>query len=207
VTAPVNPVVSTADMKAYLRIDTSDEDTLITAFVKAATLRAESYTGRKFITQTQKLVMDFFPMYQPKRFGQDNSPSPYHYLGTDKPIQLPFGAVQSVSSVKYYTSDNTLNTYSSSNYYTDVSSGRVITNDNTFFPTDLREFSAVEVEFVCGYGDDSTDVPQDIVEAVKQIAAGMYEAREVECEIPCCASVLLSSYKLPKGRGFLENGM
>ena len=49
--------VSLAEAKAFLRLDGTAEDGLVTSLVAAARLHVESITGRALITQTWRLVL------------------------------------------------------------------------------------------------------------------------------------------------------
>ena len=55
--------------KTFLKIDISDDDTLVTELIKTARQFCEEYTGRALINQTWKLSLDGFIelMYQLKR--------------------------------------------------------------------------------------------------------------------------------------------
>lgn len=50
--------VSLAEAKAHLRVDFTDDDDLITAFISAATLQAQALTQRRFVTQEVEWVLD-----------------------------------------------------------------------------------------------------------------------------------------------------
>lgn len=80
ITAPAALAVSLADVKTQLRIDGTDHDATLTAYIEAATQVAEHETGRRFITQTWEAVYDAFPCAA---------------------IELGLAPVQSVVSVKY----------------------------------------------------------------------------------------------------------
>ena len=54
-------VVTTAELKAQLRVDTNAEDTLLGAYISAATLMAENYCNRHFITAKYKLWFNSLP--------------------------------------------------------------------------------------------------------------------------------------------------
>lgn len=207
---PAVEPVSLSDMKDYLRVDGTSEDDVITAMIKAARLKAEQYTGKRFITQTIKMVMDHFPYYDNTYYGSGTT-----YLmagvpvsiGTTKPVILPHGPIQSITSVVTYKEDNTSATFAASEYFVDTVSGRLILNQGQTWPTELRTHSAVEITYVAGYGDAATDMPTDIIQAIKQIVQVMYETRETECSLPCGASMMLNMYREPAGRGYVDNGM
>lgn len=52
ITPPAQMPVALDLVKEHLRVDGTDEDNLITLYIKAATARAENITGRALITQT-----------------------------------------------------------------------------------------------------------------------------------------------------------
>ena len=58
---PAEEPVSLADAKAFLRVDDTAEDGLITTLVSAARLHVESVTGRAMIFQSWRLVLDAWP--------------------------------------------------------------------------------------------------------------------------------------------------
>ena len=61
ITARANPAVSLSDAKAYLRVDGSAEDTLISGLVSAGTDMVEKRTRRSLINQTFRWSFDEFP--------------------------------------------------------------------------------------------------------------------------------------------------
>jgi uncharacterized phiE125 gp8 family phage protein len=60
-TAPAFEPVSLAEAKAFLRVDTGDDDDLITALIAAARTHVEMQTRRALITQSWRLVRDGWP--------------------------------------------------------------------------------------------------------------------------------------------------
>lgn len=86
-------------------------------------------------------------------------------------------------------------------YYVDQSEnsyGRVILGSGSSWPTH-RGFASFIVEFVCGYGDASTDVPDLLLTGVKMTLANLYENREMDpvfVRFPENISKLLFSYKI-----------
>ena len=55
---PTTKVVSYADIKSQLRIDSNDEQNLLEAYIDAATDMAENYCNRHFITHQYKLYFN-----------------------------------------------------------------------------------------------------------------------------------------------------
>ncbi len=160
--ATVYPV-SASTLKAHLRVDSSDEDTILTQYLAAATAWVEDYTKRPLITRTMTLTLDTFP--------------------SSGEIVLPFSPVTAISSVKYYDTAAAQQTLSSSAYWSVLNEidgpGRIILKSTESWP-DLQEDRprAVEVIFVCGYGaTEDVSVPSEIRSAILLLAAHYFENR------------------------------
>ena len=182
-TEPSNEAVLLAEAKSFLKIDSDDENDLITILSQAAREMVEMRTGRSLITQTRTIKMDYFPM-------------------TDT-ILLPNGPVASVSSVKYYDEDEVLQTMSATDYWVDITSGisRIVVKDN--WPSTEDMPNAVVIVYVCGYGASSSYVPKPLKQAIYLIMAHLYENRQNVIvsgsstgvlEIPMGAEYLMSNY-------------
>lgn len=162
--APSVEPVSSAEARAHLRVDTSDDDTLIGNLIKAAREYAEQVTRRALVTQTWELTLDEFP-------GEDE-------------IEIPLPPLQSVTNVKYYDEDGvTVTTMSSADYVVDTYNepGKIVLTSGSTWPSDtLREANGVIIKFVAGYGDAGANVPQAIRQAILLIVGHLYENRENE---------------------------
>jgi uncharacterized phiE125 gp8 family phage protein len=173
-------VLTTDEAKAHLRVDTSSDDTLINSLVEAATRQIERDTGQSLITQTWALSLHTFP------------DADY--------IQLPKGPVQSVTSIKTYGDDNSESTFSSDYYYVDTNSDEAVLTEGYSWETDLRGRNAVLVTYVTGYGDASSDVPEDLITAVKLLVGHWYENREavnignISTNLPLAYNKIVSTY-------------
>jgi uncharacterized phiE125 gp8 family phage protein len=58
--APAAEPITLAEAKAWLRVDGTDEDTLITALIAAARTHVENFTRRALITQQFEVSFDAF---------------------------------------------------------------------------------------------------------------------------------------------------
>lgn len=205
ITAPAVLAVSVADMKSYLRVDTSDDDDLIQAFIESATEYIKQYIRRSLITETLELTMDGFGTaeYDPLiKLGAGVHTGSYAYLtGYGNEFDLPFCPIQSITSIKTYDRDNTESTYSSANYELDETGGRVYLNEGYTWPSNLRAREAVKVRYVSGYGDAGSDIPAPITQAIKLYVGKMYDCREA-CEMPDMCKSLLAAYKLYDDMGY-----
>lgn len=131
---PMAEPVSLAEAKAYLRVDTADDDGLIATLIIAAREYCEGFQNRAYITQTWQLWLDSWPE------------------GSE--IRIPRPPLQAVNSVKYYGADNTEYVLSPADYIVDNKSepGRIVLAYGKSWPgITLRPANAICVEFVAGY--------------------------------------------------------
>ena len=181
-TGPTSTAISLAEAKAFLRVDSDydDDDTYITSLIDVGTQVVEEFTRRRLITQTYNIFYDEFPPY----------------------IDLQVGEVASVTHVKYYDTDNSLQTLAASNYDVDtkVRPGRIYQSNTGDFPNTYERPNAVEVEFVVGSA--ASDVPAPIVQAMYIVIGRYYENRQdvvtgtIASELPLMVDHLLTPYRL-----------
>jgi uncharacterized phiE125 gp8 family phage protein len=141
VTPPANLPITLGEAKAHLRIESTftDDDAYIRSLIFSATTQVESITRRKLVTQTWKSFYDDWP----KRW------------------ELPFGQLQSVTSVTYVGSDDVVNTdFNEGDEWTadtDSDPGRIVLKYGETYPGgSLATENPIYVEFVAGYGSHST---------------------------------------------------
>lgn len=162
-TGPTVEPISVAEVKEHCRIsyDFEDDDNYIDSLITVVRQSTEEFLHRALITQTWQVYMDAW--------------TKTNY------IRLPFGSLQSVTHVKYTDTDSTTTTWDTDEYNTDTYSdiGRVVLEYGYTFPTTtLHPQNPIEIQFVCGYGDNSDDVPTPILHAILIKVAEHYENRE-----------------------------
>ncbi len=161
VTGPTVEPLTTAEAKAHLRVDASDEDTLIDGMVKAARISLENELSMAFITQTWKLLLRRWPAC-----GE---------------IKLPRPPLASVVSVIYTDIGGTPHTVDASNYsvVTTVEPGRVVLAPYKAWPTDsLYTGWPIVIQYTCGYGAAGSAVPEPLRMAMRQLVGHFFENRE-----------------------------
>lgn len=139
----------------------SVEDDLLNALITVARQDCEKFQRRSYLTQTWELWLDDWP-------DEDH-------------IDLPLPPVQSVTSIKYYDTSDTEATFSSDDYFVDTKSepGRVALNYGENWPTTtLRPTNGICVTYKTGYGDERSDVPSNVKQAMLLIIGHLYENRE-----------------------------
>ncbi|MGE3487917.1 MAG: head-tail connector protein [Nitrospira sp.] len=177
ITNPVLEPVTMPEMREHLRVEHTEEDTLIDSLIIAAREMCELTTRRSFITQTLRLSLAEWPGC--------------NYIRLMRP------PLQSVVAVRYINEDGMTQTFVSSNYVVDTDGERVVLQNNAVWPaTTLQAGSPVTVDYVAGYGNEPQYVPERYRQAIRLLAAHWYENREVaaekqQYEIPYAVKALL----------------
>lgn len=183
VTAPASEPVSLAEAKLHLRVDATDEDTLITALITAARQLVEEETWRALVTQTWDYVADEWP--------------------AGDSIALPRPPLQSVTSITYIDEDGVTQTMPAADYIVDTYQHRVVLAEDAEWPSaDLYPTAAVRVRYVAGYGAASA-VPGPIKAAMLLLIGHLFENREAvasgagvaSAELPLGVRALLAPYR------------
>jgi len=204
-TAWTTSAVATSEQKSFMRVDFSDDDTLIAELVKASQNVIETYINRAITTQTLSLFLDRLPFYNDVRLQEGVFTAPDLEYNSNF-IVLPKPPVASVTHVKYYANDDTASTFSATNYYVDTISeqARVVLKKGVSWPTvaETRNANAYEIKYVAGYGGAS-DVPEPITHAIKLLTTHLYENREAVTSlsvnaIPYTIGALLQPYKVQR---------
>lgn len=182
VTETGNEPISLSELKLHLRIDSSEEDALLDVILKAARQKAESYTGRKFVTSTFQMTLSEFP----------------------EEVELHPSPVISIDSVSYKNGNNISQTLSSGVYSLDntIDPSQFYLEYNQSFPSTLSVRDAVTINYTCGYADDDS-IPAPVKAAILLIAGHLYENRQIVStmqtyEVPMTASYLLDPYRIMK---------
>lgn len=202
VSAPGADPVSLNELKNYLRIDSSADDTMLTNFITAATNTVELFLNRKLITQTWDYWLDCFPTKTRFDSLQDGVTEGRlsEYISVEKSISIPFYPLQSVTYLKTYDDDGTAYTTSASDYIVDTVSepGRLsLKNDTTWATTFLRPVNGIQLRFICGYGASGTSVPQAIKQAIMDLAGKFYSSRGCEdSTISSATMAILTPYRV-----------
>lgn len=133
-TAPDADPVALSEVRAWLNMvqGITEDDSVLELLVDEAYDWLEVRTNRKFLNQTWTAVLD--------------------YSEVSSCIRLPLVPLVSISSIKTTDDAGTVTTVGSTNYQVRAGEDPRITLTSTgAWPSDMREYDAMEITAVCGY--------------------------------------------------------
>lgn len=181
VTPAVGFPATLAEAKAHCRVLHDAEDSLIEAYLAAATDYVEQFTGRSILSQTWELVLDDFC----------------------DAIRLPKGPVSSITSVKYFDVDSTEQTVPTGDYALDLVSipQWLVRASTAAWPTVADGVNNVTIRFVAG----AATAPASIKLAVLMLVGNWYLNREavnvgnITSEMPLGVAALIKPFRIDYG--------
>jgi len=156
-TAPTEEPVSVADLRQQVSIDHTEDDLWLREMGKAARQLVEQHIERQLLTATYTLTLDAFPDV----------------------IELNRPPVQSITSLKYYDTDDTLTTLTeNTDFVSDIISepARLVPVVGTSWPATRIKPNAVTAVFVCGETTADNVSPRAKL-AIKMLVSHWYDQR------------------------------
>lgn len=189
ITAAESRPVTVAEAKAHLRVDFSEDDTLIDACIRAATDEAEKFTGRALMGQVFDLYLDEFP--------------------DTNEIKIPNPPLIEVIGLFYRDNAGDEAEWAAANYAVDSASepARIVPAYGHSWPTPREIVNAVRVRFRAGFVNEDVspvtgEVPYAIKAAILLIIGTLYAHRETVVIgmganlLPWSAEQLLRRYRV-----------
>jgi uncharacterized phiE125 gp8 family phage protein len=196
---PALEPVGLAEAKAHLRLDTDDEDALVSALIASARHVVEAFTERALIEQEWRLLLDRWPGTPfSLRDGLGRASASTRLF-----LEVPRPPLISVEHVKLFDQDGEETLWEATNYFVDTVSapGRLVRRRGVSWPLLRRDINGVEIKFRAGYGA-AEDVPQPIRQAILMLVAHWYENREpvpprtIGAVLPLSVEMMLEPYRL-----------
>ncbi|GAA0784161.1 head-tail connector protein [Roseibium denhamense] len=169
-------------MRAHLRLTSTEEDTSLAGYIKAARSHIEQSTRRALIAQGWRLYLDAWP--------------------DGRVVRLPVSPVLSIDQITVFDLEGTPVALSPNDW----------TLDRSHHPERLKiklgaglpasKMLAAEIDFTAGYGPAAEDVPEDFRQAIRMLAGHWFEHREAGSELsvatlPHGLDRLLSTARVP----------
>lgn len=157
-TAPAVEPITLEEAKNHLKVDSADDNTLITALITTVRQWAEKETKRAFITQTWEMYLDSAP-------AEIEIPKPpLQKTGLSIKVIDDAGNETVVDATTYDIDDS------------ENSPGRVRLKSGCSWPAH-RGFASFIIEFKAGYGDIAMDVPEALKQGFFVLMGHLYENR------------------------------
>ncbi|AXS39961.1 head-tail connector protein [Breoghania sp. L-A4] len=176
ISPPAAEPLTLEEAKLFLRLDSSDEDALVSALIAAARGHVEAATGRALIHQGWRVFRDGWP--------------------SRRIVRLPRAPLASVDAVTVYDADGAAELLDAALYSADgaTAPARLVVSDEA--PEPGLSVNGVAIDITAGYGASAADVPQPLRLAVRRLVAHWYERRETEGSIPPNVAALLAPYRI-----------
>lgn len=164
-TAATIKALTVAEAKAHLNVTHTEDDSLISDYIDAATKVIEDRCRRCFVEQTRRLVMTGF---DDRRYVHD------------RVIYPPRSPLNSVSSITYIATDATTTTLASSDYIVSAyeSPGRISEGYSATWPATYGVADDVTVTYLVGSSTTTAGVPANVKQAIRMLVAHWYRNRE-----------------------------
>jgi gp6-like head-tail connector protein len=152
---PTVEPVSLSLAKKQIRVDTTDDNYLISVYISAARGFCETYCNKAFFPQTWQLALDSFPYGDYRTTVPLDQRSPWNYSAywNDLAIRLPKPTCLGVTSLKYLDAGGTPQTLDPSLYSVDLTSRPARIVPAVGFTWPLTQFylpGSIQVQFTAG---------------------------------------------------------
>lgn len=149
-------IITLDEAKNYLRVDSADDNTLITSLIEAARDQVEKLTSRTLLTTTFELIYD--------EVGES--------------IEIVKSPLQEVTKIETISDAGVKTEVGVSTYIVDTMGqrGRIMLKSGCSWP-DHRGFASFIITIKAGYGEAAADVPAALRTAVFIALAIIYAER------------------------------
>ena len=155
-TAPAVEPLLLAEAKAFLRIETNDDDNVVTALIAGARTHVETQTRRALITQSWRLSFDFWP--------------------ANGRLSIVPAPLRVLAAARVYDASNVAQTVDTAAFVLDKGASALIVAP-WGVPAPGRAQAGIELDVTVGYGDAAADVPEPLRQAIRLLVAHWYENR------------------------------
>ena len=153
---PAEEPVSLVEAKAFLKVDDTAEDALITTLIGAARLHVEGVTGRALLAQSWRVVLDAWP--------------------GDRQVKLPVTPFMAVTKITAYDVAGAGHDIPLAQFLREPD--RLLLPVTVSGMPVLRARQGIEVDYVAGFGTEPDDVPADIRQALLALVGYWHEHRD-----------------------------
>lgn len=183
VTAPAAELLSLEEVKEFLRVENSDEDTLLGSLIATAAGHLDGFRGmlgKALLTQTWRQRLSDFPE------------GPW--------LAIPVGPVRSITNLEYIDQSGGTQTFTAFHLINTPLGSALELETSATWPLPACRPDAVTVTWSAGFGDTASSVPEVIRTAALQLVAHFYAHREAAAnshlaDIPFGVAHVVSNYR------------
>jgi uncharacterized phiE125 gp8 family phage protein len=179
ITAPADEPLSLSEARAFLRVEHEDDDAVIAALIGAARLQVEAQTRRALLSQGWRLVRDAWP-------------------ASGRIAVMP-APLQAVTAARIYDDAGVAQDIDPQGFVVDAARSS-LSFPPWSFAAPGRASAGIEIDVTIGYGDDASDVPEPLRQAIRMLVAHWYDHRGVVAAegraLPQGVAALIASYRM-----------
>ena len=179
--APAIEPLSLEEAKAFLRVETGDDDALIAALIASARIHVESRTQLALMTQSWRMVFDCWP--QQGRIAVRPAP------------------LKAVTAARVYDFHGNAQTVDTQAFVPDLGAS-MLAFVPWAVPVPTRIAAGIEIDVTVGFGDAAAVVPEPLRQAIRLLVAHWYENRGLVAAagetavLPATVSALIAPYRM-----------
>jgi uncharacterized phiE125 gp8 family phage protein len=179
-TAPAVEPLSLAEAKAFLRVEHTDEDDIITALISASRIHVETQTRRALVTQHWRITADAWPV--------------------DGRLAVRPAPLRALAAARVYDFNGVAHAVDTESFVVDTGAS-VLAFAPWALPSPGRLAAGIELDLVVGYGDAASDVPEPLRQAIRLLLAHWYENRGLAALgavtiLPATVAALIAPYRM-----------
>lgn len=206
ITPPATEPIALADAKGFLKVDTTDDDSFISACISGARRIIEESTKRVLISQTWEYWLDAIPGTRTQGgvwWDAVRQASLAEVMSGGREIPLPKPPFQSLVYLQTYDLSDVMSVFDPTLLIFDTAGipGRIALKYGQVWPVNLRLTNSVQIRFIAGYSADTSLVPPDLISAIRIMIGHLYEKREPTeagraIELPWSVQALIDPYRV-----------
>ena len=178
---PALEPITLEELKLHLRIVTDVDDEYLASLITTTRQAIENVTSLSLIQRQFSLYLDQWPSqnvtgwWDGMREGAVNNDRAAE-------VWLPKPPLSSVVQILTYDANGASSVYNANHYFVDHRGipGSIVLKEASAVPQPGQVANGIEIKFIAGYGSTAVSVPAPLRQAIKLLAAALYEARGEE---------------------------
>ena len=170
---PAAEPVTLAEARAWLRVDTNEEDSAIASLIAAGRMLVEAATRRALVTQGWRVALDAWPATEADGGWTILATRP---SSTPLQLALPLAPLQSVSAIRVYDAAGQPQTVAAPTWRLVGAPERARIVFSSAPPQPAARVAGIEIDVIAGYGDPP-DTPAPLRHAILSLVSYWFDNR------------------------------